>query len=150
MNRFLNSRVKRTTTAITLFVWLFGLASGIANACSLEETRGTRAHSHVAGLEESPHSHGVTERSAQAADIDDDIDASPTFKSLCLDACDERTNTLPKQDVSLDPPLLAPLAVIAIVWIANQPIVSTVRLDRDNHADPFGIPIRVRFSRLTL
>ena len=150
MKRFLNSRIQRTTTAITLFVWLFGLASGIANACALEETRGMRAHSHVAGLEESPHAHGVTERSAQATDINDDIDASPTFKSLCLDACDERTNTLPKQDAPLDPPLLAPLAVIAIVWIANQPIVSTVRLDRDNHADPFGIPIRVRYSRLTL
>ena len=150
MKRFLNSRIKRTTTAITLFVWLFALASGIANACLLEEARGTRAHSHVAGIEESPHAHVVAERSAQATNIDDDIDASPTFKALCLDACDERTNTLPKQDASLDQPLLAPLAVIAIVWIANQPIVSTVRLDRDNHADPFGIPIRVRYARLTL
>ncbi len=145
-----NRRTKRMTTALTLFVWLFGLASGIANACSLDEALGTHAHSHVAGLEESLHSHAVTEPSAQATDNDDDIDASPTFKALCLDACDERMNTLPKQDASLDLPLLGPLAVIAFVWIANQPVVSTVRLDRDNHADPFGIPIRVRYSRLTL
>lgn len=145
-----NRRTKRMTTAITLFVWLFGVASGIANACSLEEMRGTHAHSLVTGVEEAPHSHRSAERSAQATDIDDDINASPTFKALCLDACDERTNTLPKQDASLDPPLLAPLGVIAIVWIENQPIVATVRLDRDNHADPFGIPIRIRYSRLTL
>lgn len=150
MKHSFNRRTKRMTTAVTLFVWLFGLVSGIANACSLEEARGNRAHSHVAGIDESPHAHGVTERSAQATDIDDDIDASPTFKALCLDACDERTNTLPKQDAPLDQPLFAPLAVIAIVWIANRPIVSTVRLDRDNHGDPFGIPIRVRYSRLTL
>ena len=150
MNHPSNRRTKRMTTAITLFVWLFGVASGIANACSLEEMRGTHAHSLVTGVEESPHSHRIVERSAQATDIDDDINASPTFKALCLDACDERTNTLPKQDASLDPPLLAPLGVIAIVWIENQPIVATVRLNRDNHDDPFGIPIRVRYSRLTL
>ena len=148
MNRFLNSGTKHTTTALVLIAWLFALASGIANACLLE-ARGI--HSHVAGDQESPHAHVVPERSAQATNIDSDIDASsPTYKTLCLDACDNRTNALPKQNAGVDQPLLAPLAVIAIVWIANQSIVSTVRLDRDNHADPFGIPIRVRYSRLTL
>lgn len=148
MEHFLNNRTKHATAALVLIAWLFALAAGIVNACSLGEVR--ESHSHAAGIEQSPHSHAVTARSALATDINDDIDASPTLKALCLDVCDERTNTLLKQDASLDSPLLAHLAVIAIVWIANQPIVSTVRLDRDNHADPFGIPIRFRYSRLTL
>lgn len=148
MKRFLNSRTKRTTTAVVLLAWLFALASGIANACLLEEGRGT--HSHAADIDASPHAHAVAEPSEQATNIDSDTDQSPTAKALCLDACDDRTHSLPKQDPSLDQPDLAPLTVFAIVWIATQPISSAVRLDRDNHADPFGIPIRVRYSRLTL
>ena len=147
MKRFLNNRTRHATTALVLIVWLFGLGLGIANACLLE-ARGS--HSHVAGTEKSGHTHGFAKRSAETIDIDDDAHASPRVKALCLDACDERTNALPKQDTSVGAPLLASLAVFAIVWIANQPVESTVRFERDTHADPFGIPIRVRYSRLTL
>ena len=148
MKHFFNSSTKHTTTALMLVVWLFALASGIANACLLEEARGT--HAHAAGTEQSSHTHLIATRSAQGTDIDDNIDESPTFKALCLDACDGRSNVLLKQDASEDQPLLAPMALFAISWRANQPVESTVRLDRDRHADPFGIPIRVRYSRLTL
>ena len=148
MKRFLNSRIKHTTTALVLIAWLFALASGIANACLLEEARGT--HSHAAGIEKSPHTHAATELPEQTTDSEGDTDQSPAAKALCLDACDDRTHALPKQDASLDQPQLAPVTVIAIVWLATQPIESVVRLERDNHVGPFDVPIRVRYSRLTL
>ena len=150
MKRFLNRRTKHTTTALVLIAWLFALAAGIANACLLEQARGTHSHSHAAGIEQLPHPHAVTALSAQATEVEGDADQSPAAKALCLDACDERTHYLPKQDSSLDPPDLAPLTVFAVVWIASQPIASAVRVEPDNHADPFGIPIRLRYSRLTL
>ena len=150
MKRFLSRRTKRTTTAVVLIAWLFALASGIANACLLEGARGTHSHSHATGIEESPHAHAVTELSEQSTIIEGGTDQSPAAKALCLDACDDRSHYLPKQDWSLDQPDPAPLTVVAIVWIAGQPIVSAVRVERDNHADPFGIPIRLRYSRLAL
>lgn len=148
MERFFNSRNQRTTTALVLFAWLFALASGIVNACSLEQAGGS--HSHAAGSENSPHAHAVADLPEQTTDAADDTVQSASAKALCLDTCDDRTHSLPKEDASPGHPLLAPLALFAVVWIASQPVVSTVRLDRDNHADPFGIPIRVRYSRLTL
>ena len=154
MKRFLNNRTRHATTALVLIAWLFAIASGIANACLLQDARANRsnAHSHAAGIEASPHAHAQTdtERSGDATDIDGDADQSLAAKALCLDACEERTHCLLKQNSSLDQPDLPPPTVFAVVWIASQSVVSTVRLDRDNHADPFGIPIRVRYSRLTL
>ena len=148
MKRFLNSRIKHTTTAVMLFAWLFALASGIANACLLEGGRGT--HSHAAGVEESPHSHAAAELPEQTSDIEAGIGQSPSARALCLDACDERTHAQVKQDASPDQPHFAPLTVIAIIWLATQPMASTVCLQRDNHAEPFDVPIRIRYSRLTL
>lgn len=148
MKPFLNSRTKHTTTALVLMVWLFALASGIANACLLEGARGT--HAHAAGVEQSPHSHAATERPEQAFDIVGNTEQSPGTRALCLDACDDRTHAQVKQDGSPDQPHLAPLAVIAIIWLATQPMAWTVRVQRDNHAEPFDVPIRIRYSRLTL
>jgi len=135
MKHCFNGRTKHATTALVLVAWLFALASGIANACLLEEPRAN--HSHAAAMEDVPHPHGVA-------------DPSHVIKTLCLDACDERTNTLPKQRASINPPTPAPLALFTIVWRESQPGASAPRLRRDKHADPFGIPIRSRFSRLTL
>ena len=148
MKSFLNSRTKHTTTALVLIAWLFALASGIANACLLEGTRGI--HAHAAGVEESPHTHAATEPPEQAPDIAGNADESSNTRALCLDACDDRTHAQVKQDASPDQPHLAPLTVIAIVWLPTQPMASTVRLQRDHHAEPFDVPIRIRYSRLTL
>ena len=148
MKRFLNSRTKHTTTALVLMAWLFALASGIANACLLEGARGT--HAHAAGVEESPHTHAATEPLGHAPDIAGNTDESPTTRALCLDACDDRAHAQVKQHASPDQPHLAPLTVIASIWLATQPMASMVRLQRDNHAEPFDVPIRIRYARLTL
>ena len=152
MKHFFNSRIQRTTTALVLMAWLFALASGIANACLLADHRGTQSHSHshAAGIAESPHAHAVTVLAERGTASDSDSDPSRAAKAGCLDACDDRAHSLPKKEASLIQPLLAPLTLFAGVWLASQPIASVLRLDRDHHADPFGIPIRVRYARLTL
>ena len=145
MKRFLNSHIKCTTTAIVLIAWLFAVASGIVNACLLEGPRGT--HSHTAGIEEASHSHAGT---ALATNITGHTEQSHSKNSVCLDACDDRSRALVKQDAFVDQPQLAPLTVVAIVWLATQSMDATVRLQRDDDEEPFDVPIRVRYSRLTL
>ena len=148
MKHFFNSRTLHATAALVLMAWLFALASGIANACLLEGARGT--HAHAAGVEESPHTHAATQSLGDAPDIAGNTDESPNTRALCLDSCDERTHALAKKDASPDQPHLAALTVVAIVWLATQPMASTVRVQRDHHAEPFDVPIRIRYSRLTL
>ena len=154
MKRFLNKRGKQATTALVLTAWMFAFASGIANACLLEQARGShvQAHSHAAGIDASPHAHAhaATGPSEQVTDMPGDADQSPAAKALCLEACDDREHYLPKQNLTLDPPDLAPLIVVAVVWIASQSIASAAGVKPDKAADPFGIPIRLRYSRLTL
>ena len=152
MKNFFNSRTQHATTALVLMAWLFALASGIANACLLADHRGSQSHSHssAAAIAESPHAHAVTVLAERGTTVDSDSEQSRAAKAGCLDACDDRAHSLPKQETSLIQPLLAPLTLFASVWLASQPIASVLRLDRDHHADPFGIPIRVRYARLTL
>jgi hypothetical protein len=155
MKRFLNNRTERATTALVLMVWLFALASGIANACLLEEARGN--HTHVASIEEPPRAHAGADRSEQTTNHEGDADQSLAAKTLCLDACEERTNTLPKRNASLDPPLIAPLAVLAIAWIANTPSyrrfafmdpVAVMQLTTNAEVAAVALEVRKRLQRV--
>ncbi|MEP6964245.1 MAG: hypothetical protein ABI845_02070, partial [Polaromonas sp.] len=47
MKLLFNRRAKRNTAFMVLLVWLFALASGVANACLLEARQ---THSHIATL----------------------------------------------------------------------------------------------------
>ena len=108
-----NIRTRRNTACVMLFVWLFALASGVANACLLEPHR---VHDH--GL---PLSHmsatgatlGIAGDHAESFAHDDgDSDTGPAKKS-CLKACDEGSQSLLKNPSSFDladpglPPLVA-------------------------------------------
>ena len=148
MKRVFNIRTKHATTVLVLIAWLFALASGMANACLLEKARGI--HSPAAGSDQLPHPHAATTPSEQANEVEGDADQSPEAKALCLHACDERTHCLPKQDSSQSQPDLVALTDFVVVWVASQSIASQVHVEPESHADPFGIPIRLRYSRLTL
>ena len=148
MKRVLNNQTTHRTTAIVLIAWFFALASGIANACMLEGARGK--HSHASGVEQSPHSHAAAGILEQATDVSDVTEQPPPTKALCLDACDDRTHSLVRQDVSVEQPHFAPLTVIAFVWLAAQTMELAARTERDNRADLYDVPIRIRYSRLTL
>lgn len=148
MKLFSNTRTKRSTAWLMLLVWAFALASGMANACLLEE-RG--AHEHATAVDEP---HGTAQPAVAAghvssvADHDDD---SHTSKAPCLKACDDGSLSLQKQMPGLD--LIDPGIAFAVTltWPVAVPVVSAQhRTDDDLRVPISGPPIRVRYSRLAL
>lgn len=143
MKPFSNHRTKRNTTFVALLVWLFALASGMANACLLEEP-GQHLHTTANHSSDAAHVHPPADH---AVAVDDDRDAS---KDSCLKACDDGANAQVKLQTAVDAPDpgLAPFA--AVVWDTATPFVSAPDWFDILQAPIVGPPFRVRYSRLTL
>ena len=148
MKPFFNSRSKRNTACVVLWMWLFALAAGAANACLIQPEK---MHDHGS---EVAHSSAAEKRHAVSAVH---VDAIPehrpeleTSKSQCLKVCDDSSQSLPKQQVGFDltHPVLVPL--IAVAWIKATPEVSARGLAVVQRPPDPGLPIRVRLSRLAL
>ncbi|WP_309678591.1 hypothetical protein [Polaromonas sp.] len=148
MKLFSNTRAKRNTALMVLLVWLFALASGVANACLLE-ARGTHSHAATAGSAGTTHAPAIVPGHAGAiADHDDD---SHTLRAPCLKACDDGLHSFPKQDLTVAQTDPGPAPLVAVLWTAATPVVSSFRRmdDRQQPVTP-ELPIRVRYSRLAL
>ena len=147
MKPFQNHRTKRNTVFAVMLVWLFALASGMANACLLESP-GTHAHTTKAGHPEAAGSlHALASHSADVDDHDDDSDAA---RESCLKTCDDGSNAPVKLQLGSDlsDPGMAPL--VAIVWVPSTRTASA-SFSLDGLQPPLvGPPFRVRYSRLTL
>lgn len=148
MKPFSYYRTRRNTTFVVLFVWLFALASGVANACLIQADD---LHGHGSLV---AHSSAVEKGYAISAvhgdvlpDHDSGLEAS---KSQCLKVCDDGSQSLPKQQVSSDltHPVLAPL--IDVAWTTAMPVFSTRDLAVFQRLPYPSPPIRIRFSRLAL
>lgn len=112
-----NSGTMRRTAFMVLLLWLFALGSGLANAC-LIQTDKSQAYGHGSLGMHSPTAaprHAISvAREDTIRDHDSELDRS---KSQCLKICDDGSQSLPKQRVSVDltHPVLAPLPAVA--WI---------------------------------
>lgn len=146
MKPFSHQRTKRNTTFVALLVWLFALASGMANACLLEAP-GKHSHAAAAHSSEPPHTHVI---GGDAAAVDDDVGDQDGSKESCLKVCDDGTNAQVKLQASVDltEPGLAPLPVFA--WNTETSAVSVSSLYDILQVPIVGPPFRVRYSRLTL
>ncbi len=148
MKPFFNSHSKRNTALVALFVWLFALVSGVANACLIQPEK-MHDHGSVAA-----HSSAAEKRHAvSAVHVDAISEHRPELersKSQCLKVCDDSSQSLPKQQVDFDltHPVLVPL--IAVAWIKATPEVSARGLAVVQRPPDPGLPIRVRLSRLAL
>jgi len=136
-----NTRAKRSTAFVMLLVWVFAVASGVANACLLEAP-GSDSHlgtGHVPDV-----SAGV----AEAADDHDDD--SVTSKESCLKVCDDGSQAPVKLHTGFDltDPGVAPL--VAVVWNSTAPVVWGHSSRVDLQPPIVGPPLRVRYSRLAL
>ena len=140
MKLFSNRRAKRSTALAVLLVWLFAVASGVANACLLEPPG---AHSHSAKAEHHAAAHAI----AAADEHDDDGDAS---KESCLKTCDDGSKAPVKAQTSFDltDPGNAPL--VSFAWTAATPVATTFGRFDDRQVPILGPPLRLRYSRLTL
>ena len=148
MKPFFNSRTKRNTAFAVLLVWLFALASGVANACLLE-ARGT--HSHGAPVTQSSAAEARPEISAGHAGViaSHDVGADAS-RAVCLKVCDDGSQSLPKQPSSFnvtDPGLALFVTVVWTAAVLDHPAPS--RVNDLGHAVP-TLPVRTRFSRLAL
>lgn len=111
-----NASTRRFTARAMLFVWLFALVSGIANACLLEPHGGDGHATPLSHLTPEDSVKGVTGPHAEEhTDADGASDTGPANKS-CLKACDEGSQSLLKHASSSDliDPCLAPF--VTTVW----------------------------------
>ncbi|MDO8264425.1 MAG: hypothetical protein Q7T21_14550 [Gallionella sp.] len=147
MKLFSNTRARRSTIFMVLLVWLFALASGVANACLLEARQ---THSHVATAASSEAAaHASVILPGHTGAVADGVD-EPHFKAPCLKVCDDGTRSFPKQDSTVAQTDPGPAFLVLVLWGRVAPVVPTLRqLDEEQPTTP-GLPIRVRFSRLAI
>ena len=146
MKLFPNRDARRHIAFAALLVWLFALASGVANACLLEE-RGT--HSQIAAAGSDGPAHAVA---AGHAGVAVGHDAAPhAAKAPCLKVCSDGTQSLLTQDSKVAQGESGPPPRAVELWPeAKKPDLLARGSAGDNPAATVGPPIRVRFSRLAL
>ncbi|ABM39809.1 hypothetical protein Pnap_4536 (plasmid) [Polaromonas naphthalenivorans CJ2] len=134
---------------MVLLVWLFALASGVANACLLE-ARQTHAHiAATASSESGAHAHAAVILPGHTGAIADGV-GEQQFKASCLKVCDDGTRSFPKQDGSVAQNDAGPAPLFQVLWGKVAPSIPTLRhMDARQPATP-ELPIRVRFSRLAI
>jgi hypothetical protein len=138
---------RRRTALAVLLVWLFGIGSGWANACLLQE-RST--HSHESPVDSLP-AHQVWHLSP--AHLGGDLDHpenGEAAKSACLKVCGDSTQSIVKQatDLELSHVVMAPPLVVN--WPAPLTASVTHIAWLQWPAPRPGVPLRTRFSRLAL
>ena len=136
---------QRKAVAMVLLVWLFALASGVANACLLETPT---THAHVVAAA----SGGVRVPAVMAGHtgaVADDGDKSSAARASCLKVCDKSSNALTTQP-SRALQDTGPATLERVLW----PVAVAERVANSSAGDPepatAELPLRVRYSRLAL
>ena len=148
MKYFSHPRSKRNTAFVVLLVWLFAVASGIANACVLK-THGDHAQVITSEPFEAAHAHNAPASHTPDAD-DRDGDELDISKAPCLKVCDDDTQLLITQQTSLDLGDPGSAFLVSVLWTSVIAVVTIPRQRDCLQATAHGPPIRVRYSRLTL
>ena len=147
MKFFTDTRPKRHTAFVVLLVWLFALASSVANACFLETYE---PHSRAAKKSAATASQAPAALLAQIGTDADHHDDSDSTKESCLKVCDDGTHTLPKQYSGVDHNEPGPAPLVATLWTGSPNVVPAPRRLDDLAIPIVGPPLRVRYSRLAL
>ena len=147
MKFFADARTKRNTAFAMLLVWVFALASGVANACFLETPghHSTAVKGAAATTIQAP-AELVAHLVATAAHHDD---ANSTRQS-CMKVCDDGTHSLPKAYLGVDLADPGPPTLVTTLRTASMSVVSAPRRVDDLAIPILGPPLRVRYSRLAL
>ena len=147
MKFFADTRTKRNTAFVVLLVWLFALASSVANACFLETDE---PHSRAASKSAATTIQAPATLHAQMGIDAGHHDDSDGTKESCLKVCDDGTHTLPKAQSGVDHTDPGPALLVATLWAGSANVVSTPRRMDDLAIPIVGPPLRVRYSRLAL
>ena len=147
MKFFAHTCTKRNIAFVVLLVWLFALASSVANACFLEtyEPHSRAAKNSVAETSQAP-----AELPAHMGTDAVHRSDSDGPKESCLKVCNDGTNTLPKAYAGVDHTDPGPALLIATLWTGAGPVVPVPHRMDDLAIPIVGPPLRVRYSRLAL
>ena len=136
MKFFAHTRSKRHTAFVVLLVWLFALASGVANACLLQtQELQSNLPAQLAGHLGASSGHH------------DDADNT---KESCLKVCADGTHSLVKVPSGVDHTDPGPAPLVTILWTESTLEISVPRRLDDLAIPIAGPPFRVRYSRLAL
>lgn len=132
---------------MVMLVWLFALASGVANACLLK-TPGPQAMAARAPAPLTGHAPAGTpaQLGASAGHHDD----SDNAEESCLKACDDGAHTVPKVYSSVEHTDPGPAPLVATLWTVSQRVDSGPGRVHSSAIPVLGPPLRVCYSRLTL
>jgi len=148
MTPWFYSRTKRNTALLVLWVWLFALASGVANACLIQanEMRGHGPLVEHSSAAEKGHVISV----AHIGTISEYGIGLEESKSQCIKVCDDGSQSLPKKQGDLD--LTYPVLALppTVTWANATGMASALGLVAFQPHPLPGLPIRVRLSRLAL
>jgi hypothetical protein len=149
----------RRWAARVLFLWLFGLAVGVANAC-LATSQTAPAGTGVAHLADSAavslagpsHQHKPLNQAVTLPAHGDDVQVheGSLAKANCQDFCNKTTTTIPSVKSALDDLQSHAVLVTASVAVLPAPAFAPVQMwvpRRDGVRSP---PIPIVFLRLTL
>lgn len=144
MTPFAYAHVKRRIASVMLVFWLFTLGAGWANACILQE-RSTHLHADSAAQ-----AGASTVSAGYVGALADHGGDSPSGKAPCLKACDDSSQSLIKwsSGIALLDLSMAPPTVLA--WSVSAVALDSARTGHIGHPPRAGIPLRTRYSRLTL
>ena len=145
MKFFADTRTKRDIAFAMLLVWVFALASGVANACFLEtpDHHATALKAAAAMANQAP---------AELAHLDTagHHNDSNSTKESCLKVCDDGTHALPKACSGVDHTDPGPPPLVTTLWTGSMHVISAPRRVDDLAIPILGPPLRVRYSRLAL
>lgn len=138
-------RLQRTAWVLRtlLFVWLFGLAAGWANACVLQAR--FDAHHGALGHDADTAGHPHPSSPVARAIVDDGGAAA----EVCLSLCDGERSAIPKLKLVVpgDPGLHQ--AALAAPWLPWSVAPAPERARAVAMPPPPGPPVAIRFLRLT-
>ena len=147
-----NTRARRNTAFMVLLMWLFALASGMANACLLEARQ---THWHLAATASFDAAQAPVILPGHAGAVADgngegEGEGEAHFKAPCLKVCDDGSRSFPNQVLTVAHSDPGPAPLVLVLWRTTAPDVPAPgQIDDEQPALP-GLPIRVRFSRLAI
>lgn len=143
-----NTSARRNIAFMVLLMWLFALASGVANACLLE-VRETHSHAAATEFVDAAQVSVILPGHAGAV-ADDSVVGEAHLTAPCLKVCDDGSHSLLTQVSTVAHADPGPALLVMVLWSTTAPDVPALgQIDDEQPATP-ELPIRVRFSRLAI
>lgn len=162
---FSHRRTKQRTVMMMLAVWLFALLAGVVNACVLQvkvpahhqgqvpmfsANTVIEPHAHLSVL---PQSTALVPADVTSSDAGADANAdagADSGKAQCKSVCDVEASTAAAKQQGHDATDLAQASMPVLVAVPYLPLLATAKQSFDDRPPPPGVPMVIRFLRLTI